>query len=147
MPDHILVFFHNLRGYNCYYLTHELRKYTDKDISCIAATNERYVLALLRHLRFVDSFHSLNRSLETLIENLFKGGSRFPVLRLPLDHHVDLLVRKNVYPHEYVESFVRFGETSLPSSEHYVNKTDSIITEVDCRYGHKLWMAFDMRIW
>ena len=46
------------------------------------------------------------------------------------------LLRKGVYPYEYMDSWQRFDETSLPDKEaFYSNLNVEDITDVDCRHG------------
>ena len=47
-----------------------------------------------------------------------------------------LLLRKGVYPYEYVDSWQRFDETSLPDKEaFYSNLNMECITDIDYRHG------------
>ena len=49
-----------------------------------------------------------------------------------------LLLRKDVYPYEYMDSWERFNETSLPNKEaFYSNLKMENITDVDLRHGKK----------
>ena len=51
-----------------------------------------------------------------------------------------LLLRKGVYPYEYMDSWQRFGETSLPDKEaFYSNLNMEDITDVDYRHGKKVF--------
>ena len=46
------------------------------------------------------------------------------------------LLRKGIYPYEYMDSWQRFDETSLPDKEaFYSNLNMEDITDVDCRQG------------
>lgn len=139
------VFFHNRhilqlpRGYNCHHLIHGLSKYNYTRISCIATTSERYVSVSPGRWSFVDSF------LDTFVENLLKDGSRFPVFRQRIDTHVDLLVRKDVYPYEFVDSVVRFDKAIQSASERYANKlTEFTATDIVYVHGRNVWTAFNM---
>ena len=50
-----------------------------------------------------------------------------------------LLLRKGVYPHEYMDSWERFNETSLPSKEDfYSNLNMEDIDEIDYRHGNNV---------
>ena len=50
-----------------------------------------------------------------------------------------LLLRKGVYPYEYMDSWERFNETSLPDKEaSYSNLNMEDITYVDHRYARKV---------
>ena len=147
MPEHIPVFFHNLRGYDCHHLIHGLAKYgITKDLKCIATTSERYVSVILDRLRFVDSLQFLNSSLETLVDNVVKSGSVLSVLEQCFDKHLDLLVRKGVYPYEYASSFGKYAETSLPAREHFVSGlNESTVSDEDYTHAQLVWSAFAMR--
>ena len=47
-----------------------------------------------------------------------------------------LLLRKGVYPYEYIDSWQRFDETSLPDKEaFYSNRNMEDITDIDYRHG------------
>ena len=51
-----------------------------------------------------------------------------------------LLLRKGVYPYEYMDSWQRFDETSLPDKEaFYSNLNMEDITDVDYRHGKKVF--------
>ena len=49
-----------------------------------------------------------------------------------------MLLRKGVYPYEYIDSWQRFDETSLPDKEAFYSNLDmEDITDVDYRHGKK----------
>ena len=51
-----------------------------------------------------------------------------------------LLLRKGVYPYEYMDSWQRFDETSFPDKEaFYSNLNMEDITDVDYRHGKKVF--------
>ena len=54
-----------------------------------------------------------------------------------------LFLRKGVYPYDYMDSFERFDETSLPPREAFYNTiTESDISEEDYEYALKVWNVF-----
>ena len=56
-----------------------------------------------------------------------------------------LLLRKGVYPYEYMDSWERFNETSLPSKkEFYSNLNMEDIDEIDCRHGSNVFKSFKL---
>ena len=66
-------------------------------------------------LSFVDSFHFLYSSLDSLVNNLSKDD--FKYLSQKFDNNVlDLLERKGFYPYEYMSDFEEFQE-KFPSKE------------------------------
>ena len=57
-----------------------------------------------------------------------------------------LLLRKGVYPYEYIDSWKRFDETSLPDKEtFYSNLNMEDITDVDYRHGKKVFKEFKLK--
>ena len=56
-----------------------------------------------------------------------------------------LLLRKGVYPYEYMDSWERFNETSLPSKEDfYSNLNMENIDDVDYRHGNNVFKIFKL---
>ena len=54
-----------------------------------------------------------------------------------------LLLRKGVYPYEYMDNWERFNETSLPSKESfYSNLNMEDIDDVDYRHGNNVFNKF-----
>ena len=57
-------------------------------------------------LRFIDSFRFMARSLDSLTNNLVKGGKKFVGFEDYSKDQYALLVRKGVYLYEYMMSWV-----------------------------------------
>ena len=56
-----------------------------------------------------------------------------------------LLLRKGVYPYEYMDSWERFNETSLPSKEDfYSNLKTENIDDIDYRHGNNVFKRFKL---
>ena len=56
-----------------------------------------------------------------------------------------LLLRKGVYPYEYMDSWERFNETSLPSKEDfYSNLNMEDIDDIDFRHGNNVFKGFKL---
>ena len=56
-----------------------------------------------------------------------------------------LLLRKGVYPYEYMDSWQRFNETSLPSKEDlYSNLNMENIDDIDYRHGNNVFKIFKL---
>ena len=54
-----------------------------------------------------------------------------------------LLLRKGVYPYEYVHDWQRFDESCLPPKDaFYSTLTDSHISDEDYKHGQAVWEAF-----
>ena len=57
-----------------------------------------------------------------------------------------LLLRKGVYPYEYMNSWERFDETSLPPKESFYSKSNlEDISDNDYLHAHKVWDVFGIR--
>ena len=107
----ISVIFHNLKGYDGHLLMQAMAR-VQGEISCIPTNTEKYISFSLGNLRFVDSVNFLLSSLDKLV----KGSDEFPTMqrRFPEENMRRLLLKKGIYPYEYMDSFERFGETQLP---------------------------------
>ena len=56
-----------------------------------------------------------------------------------------LLLRKGVYPYEYINNWERFNETSLPSKESfYSNLNMEDIDDIDHRHGNNVFNKFKL---
>ena len=57
-----------------------------------------------------------------------------------------LLLRKGVYPFEYMDSWERFSETSLPSKEDfYSNLNMEDISDIDYRHANNVFIGFKLQ--
>ena len=57
-----------------------------------------------------------------------------------------LLLRKGVYPYEYMDNWKRFNETSLPSKESfYSNLNMENIEDIDYRHGNNVFNKFKLK--
>ena len=57
-----------------------------------------------------------------------------------------MLLRKGVYPYEYIDSWERFNEESLPDKEACYSKLNlEDITDKDYVHGHKVWEVFEIK--
>lgn len=120
----------------------------DHDIKCIPCTSEKYISFSLGPLRFLDTFRFMPASLETLASNLAKGGnSKFPVMNsIYQPDEVDLLLRKQIYPYEYMDSEKRFDETALPSkSAFFSSLTGEDISDEDYVHAQTVWDKFGIQ--
>ena len=70
-------------------------------------------------LRFIDSIKFMSSSLDSLVNNLARGGHKFWGFENCNCRQRELLIRKGIYPYEYMDSWNKFKETSLPSIEKF----------------------------
>ena len=138
----IHVVFHNLRGYDAHHLMQEIAA-VDANLTCIPNNMEKYISFSLGNLRFIDSFQFLCSSLNSLVSS--NKLEDFEIMKHfePDGERRALVLSKGVYPYEYMDSFERFNETSLPSKEGFHSThTDSDISDEDYEHAKKVWEAY-----
>ena len=56
------------------------------------------------------------------------------------------LLRKGVYPYEYMGSWEKFNETSLPDKKYFYSELNKeYITKEDYLYAQKVWNTFKIK--
>lgn len=150
----IPVFVHNLKGYDSHLIVQAFNK-NHKNISCIPNNSEKYISFTLERLEFKDTFAFMASSLEKLVRNLpstdfnaFKHTRREFLRMYPTmdDETFRLLIRKGVYPYDYMDSFDRFDERQLPSKRDFHSLlTDEDISDEDYNHAIKVWNKFNCR--
>ena len=163
IPSYIPVVFHNLAGYDAHLFIRELAKYT-KDMGVIAKNTEDYISFSIKvevdkyidkegnekykeiELRFIDSFKFMSSSLDSLVNNLAKGDHKFWGFEKYSDKQRELLIRKGIYPYEYMNNWNRFNETKLPRKDKFKsNLKMSGVGEKEYEHACKVWKEFGMR--
>ena len=141
------VMFHNLRTFDAHILCESLGKFKDFRLRCIPQTSERYVSFSLDSLRFLDSFQFLPSALETSVNNLKQEGiDAFPHLLSEFEdrEHAELLIRKGVYPYDYMDSFHRFDETDLPPLNDFFPPLRKNVFRMRFMIMHRVFEQFNM---
>ena len=83
-------------------------------------------------LRFIDSFKFMASSLDSLMNNLVRGGQKLIGFKDYSESQYELLVRKGIYPYEYMSSWNKFAESQLPPKKaFYINLNMSNISDDD----------------
>ena len=137
----IPVFFHNLRGYNAH-LTMQYIGEQDGALSCIANNKEKYISFSLGQLVFKDSAQFLLASLDKLVRSNKKDTFKH-TQKGRTNEEFELLIRKGVYPYEYMDSWDRFDETELPPIEKfYSSLSGSNISPEDYEHALNVWKTF-----
>ena len=97
-------------------------------------------------LRFIESIKFMSSSLDSLVNNLAKGGHQFFGFESYNDCQHELLIQKGIYPYEYMDSWDKFGETSLPSVKcFYSNLNMSGVRNADYEHTCSVWREFGIR--
>ena len=114
------------------------------EIKCISANTEKYISFSLGNLRFIDSVNFLLSSLDKLV----KGTDEFPIMTklMPEENTRQLLLKKGIYPYEYMDSFERFHEAQLPEKETFHSSLSGKgITDEDYAHAKQVWETFGCR--
>ena len=145
---YIPVFFHNLEGYDSHLLMQDLRKYKESKLSCIPKNTEKYISFTLGHLCFLDSLNLMNGCLGKLVNNVAVDGDNHfhHVKRHYIDPHQRvLLLRKGVYPYEWMDRMDKKEYTSLPEKEtFYTSLALTGISDADYSHAQNEWKTFGM---
>ena len=97
-------------------------------------------------LRFIDSVRFMASSLDSLTNNLVKGGQKLSGFEDYSKEQYELLIRKGVYPYEYITSWDKFKETQLPLKESFYSKLNmSDIGDEYYEHAQRVWKGFDMK--
>ena len=121
----------NTEDYISFSIKVEVNKYVDKE------GNER---TKEMELRFIDSIKFMSSSLDSLVNNLTRGGHEFWGFENYNCCQRELLIRKGIYPYEYMDSWDKFKETSLPSIEKfYSNLNMSGVSDGDYDHACMVW--------
>ena len=158
-PKKFPVIFHNLSGYDAHIFITKL----GGEINCIANNEEKYIsfskkiivdtfidkekekkVEVKREIRFIDSFKFMQTSLENLVKNLSRDQCKNMAKRFDEDK-LDILLRKGVYPYEYMNCFEKFKETKLPQINEFYSKLKGLnISVEDYEHAQKVWEEFEI---
>ena len=159
-PKFFPVIFHNLARYDAHLFIKNLGK-TEGEIDCIPNNEEKYIsftkkiivdtftnkegeeIEVKRDLMFIDSFKFLSTGLDKLVANL----TDYPeISKFFQDPQLQVLLRKGVYPYDYVNSLEKLQETSLPSKEAFYSKlNEEDILNEDYQHTQNVWTTFEMK--
>ena len=95
-------------------------------------------------LRFIDSFKFM--SLDSLVNNLAKGGNKFFGFEEYSENQYKLLIRKGIYPYEYMTDWDKFKEMKLPLREAFYSTLNMTgVKEEDYEHANRTWKEFDLK--
>ena len=113
--------------------------------------------------KYLESFY-VQQSNQTQTNNVTGGGEEGEAMHVHEDYRnhpyqpatltsdqqqqiedLALMIRKGVYPYEYMDSFERFQEPQLPpKNAFYSSLTEEDISEIDYTHGKRVFNHFDM---
>ena len=131
------VIFHNLGGYDAHLLMQGMAR-VPGEIKCIPNNTEKYISFSLGNVKFIDSINFLQSSLDKLV----KSTDSFPIMQRTFmeEDKRRLLLKKRIYPYEYMDSFERFDETELPEKEKFYSSLNGKdITDEKYAHAQEIW--------
>ena len=154
----IPVIFHNLRGYDSHFIMQEIGaivkdyEYTNNkgqkcqmNINAIPNNMEKYMAFMLgNHLTFLDSFQFMSSSLEKLVSNLPRESLKYTSKRFK-GEKLDLMIRKGVYPYDYMDSFDKFNKKLPMKEEFYSILNNEHISDKDYKHAQNVWNTFSLK--
>ena len=127
----------NIEDYISFSIKVEVDKYVDKN-------GEEKTKEI--DLRFIDSFKFMSGSLDSLFNNLVKGDHKFWGFEGYNDKQKELLIRKGVYPYEYMDSWAKFEDKLLPAKDKlYSNLNMSGVSDKEYEHACRVWKEFGIK--
>ena len=103
------------------------------------------LVEIKRDIRFIDSFKFMASGLDKLVNNLEEKDC-LNVQKYYQNEKLKLLLRKGVFPYDYVNSLKRLQETELPPKEAFYSKlNDDQISEDNYQHAQNVWKTFKMK--
>ena len=109
--------------------------------------------------KFIDNFRSMLASLSCLLDDLPEINKKISLIELSEKfpniyqfcnrdlNKFSLLLRKDVYPYEYMDSLEKFNESELPDKESFYSELNKEgITDEDYVHAQKVWDVFEIKI-
>eukprot|EP01050_Picozoa_sp_SAG11_P029037 SAG11_NODE_8012_length_1069_cov_146.385567_1_plen_322_part_10 len=145
----IPVLFHNLKNYDGHLIIKHVGEHTSK-IEVIPQNYEKYISFSFDHYKFLDSAAFLAASLDTLSSNLYdgsKGTNKFKhSIKHGPSHDLDLLLKKGVFPYDYMIDWDVFDETKLPPKEDFYSKLNNTdISDEEYKHAQNVWNTFNIK--
>lgn len=148
LPKFIPVVLHNLSRYDAHFIVPELAR--DKNrIDVLATSNENFISFSKRvgkmKLRFIDSYRFLPVSILKLTESLSEHDFIETRKLVPQDK-MNLVLRKGVFCYDYIDSFEKFSDTTLPPIDNFYNKlNEEALDPDDYEHACKVWRELEIQ--
>ncbi|XP_065665727.1 uncharacterized protein LOC136087148 [Hydra vulgaris] len=142
----------------------EDRKLSGGKLSCIPNNEEKYIsfsreikfgeyieeeedktVDITQEIRFLDSYRFMPSSLDVLSKNLTKDQCK-NIGEFYKGKQLDLLMKKGVYPYNWVDSIDKFNEEQLPPKESFFSKlNDEGINDDAYALAQTVWKEYKCR--
>ncbi|KAK5650776.1 hypothetical protein RI129_001805 [Pyrocoelia pectoralis] len=151
--SHVLpVVFHNLSGYDSHFIIRELATNFAGHVSLLPVNKERYISftkvveGTKIRFRFIDSFRFMSTSIEKLCNYLENDKKIITRANCRNDDEFSLLIRKGVFPYEYIDSWNKLNDTSLPPKHaFYSHLCHDHISDESYNHALNVWNKFNIK--
>jgi len=154
--ERIVGFAHNFSGYDSHIVMNAIAKYEanrgdDKrklSLKAIPLNGQKFKCLEIGKCLLLDSMSFLNAPLDKLVDTMRTSNCQFPITRQwqGQKEKWEKLLRKGVYPYEYVTSLDKLEDTCLPpKAAFFSNLSNSDITDEDYQHAQNVWRTFQCK--
>lgn len=151
--SHVIpIVFHNLSGYDAHFLIKEFVKSFSGEISLLPINKEKYISFTKSvgntkvKLRFIDSYRFMSSSIEKLASYLNSSDKTITRNYYEKDNEFELVQKKGVFPYDYMNSWDKLTETTLPSQSDFFSKLNNCgISDDDYNHAKNVWNTFKIK--
>ena len=155
----IPVILHNFKGYDSKHIIQGLASLDNADIEPLVENQNRMksckVTVDKNSFQFIDSFQHMSTSLEKLVKMLASDQESLDDLRRSFpntshrfsnDNQFRLVVRKGVFPYDWLDSFDKLQHSELLSKDDFYSTLhDEAISDDDYEHYKRVWHTFNMK--
>lgn len=148
-PNQIVVYVHNLTGYDSALLIPALGKRSDiMELSVMPYNTEKVRMIKINNFKITDSLDLLHSSLAQVTEDLVLSNHNFPILEksklyTTLEQR-NLLLRKGVFPYSFAKSAAQLSECKVlpPKEAFYSDLAETHISDDDYEHARHVYDLF-----
>ena len=123
------------------YITFSIKVAVDKYVGKNGIEKDKEI-----ELRFIDSFKFMSSSLDSLSNNLVHRGQELFGFEEYTPAQYKLLIKKGIYPYEYMSEWEKFKETRLPPKEAFYSKLNMAgVKDEDYEHARSVWKEFEIK--
>ncbi len=143
----IVGFAHNFSGYDSHLIMNALAECdTEFQLSAIPLNMEKFKMLRVENCILMDSMAFLGASLDKLVNTLQLSNHSFPYISkwFKSDREKCLVLRKGIYPYEYITSMARVTDThELPPPDAFHSRLSGRnVSETDYAHAQTVWREF-----
>ena len=137
--------FHNLIDYDSNLIMQEIGKFDVKIDVLLNGLVKYMAFVVNKNLVFIDSIQFMNSSLDVSVKNFFDNDFIYLSQEF-CGKLLELVIQKDVYPYEYMNSFKKFFDDRLPYKYvFYSSLRGECISENNSVHAINVWNMFEMK--